>query len=103
MFAVIRSGGKQYRVAEGDHLQVEKLTGKAGDAVTFDDVLLVADKGKTKVGKPVVKGAKVKAEILAQGRDDKIVVFRMRRRTNHRRKQGHRQSFTEVKITAITG
>lgn len=103
MYAVIRTGGKQYRVAEGQMLQVEKLAGKPGDAITFDEVLLVGGNGKAKVGAPLVKGASVKAEIVAQDRDPKIIVFRFRRRKNVRRKAGHRQPYTEVKITTIQG
>ncbi len=100
--AVIRTGGKQYRVAEGDTIKVEKLTGAPGDKIEFGDVLFVA--GETpKIGKPTVAGAKVAGEILAQGRGDKIVVFKFRRRKRSRRKAGHRQAFTAVKITGITG
>ena len=100
MYAVIKTGGKQYRVSEGDTLQVEKLPGAAGDKISFDDVLMVG--GDTpKIGTPVVKGAKVAAEILAQDRGKKIIVFKMRRRKNYRRKQGHRQQYTSVMITGI--
>lgn len=104
MFAVIQTGGKQYRVAKGDSLRVEKLPGDVGGAVTFDKVLLVSsEKGEsTKVGTPLVAGAKVSATIVAQDRDKKIIVFKFRRRKNYRRKNGHRQPFTELKITEIT-
>jgi large subunit ribosomal protein L21 len=101
MFAVIQTGGKQYRVAMGDSLRVEKLPGDVGGAVTFDKVLLVGGES-TKVGTPHVAGAKVSATIVAQDRDKKIIVFKFRRRKNYRRKNGHRQPFTELKITAIT-
>ena len=101
MYAVIKTGGKQYRVAEGQMLQVEKLAGSPGDAITFDQVLMVGGDGKAKVGRPHVSGAKVKAEIVAQDRDKKIIVFKFRRRKNYRRKNGHRQPYTEVKITGI--
>ena len=101
MYAVIKTGGKQYRVAEGQTLQVEKLAGKPGDNITFKEVLLVAGEGKPKVGAPLVKGASVKAEIVAQDRDPKIIVFKFRRRKNYRRKTGHRQPHTAVKITGI--
>jgi large subunit ribosomal protein L21 len=101
MYAVIKTGGKQYRVAEGQMLQVEKLAGNPGDAVTFDQVLMVGGDGKAKVGRPHVSGAKVKAEIVAQDRDKKIIVFKFRRRKNYRRKNGHRQPYTAVKITGI--
>ena len=101
MYAVIKTGGKQYRVAQGDTLQVEKLPGDAGDALSFDDVLLVGGGDTTKVGKPLVKGASVKAEIVAQERGKKIIVFKMRRRKNYRNKNGHRQPYTRIKITGI--
>jgi large subunit ribosomal protein L21 len=103
MYAVIKTGGKQYRVSEGDTLQVEKLGGKPGDAVTFEEVLLVGGGDNPKVGRPLVGGAKVKAEIVAQDRGEKLIVFKLKRRKNFRRKIGHRQPFTEVKITGITG
>ena len=102
MYAVIKTGGKQYRVAEGDVLQVEKLAGDAGDEINFEEVLLVGGGDATKVGKPLVKGATVKAKILCQGRDKKIIVFKMRRRKKYRRKAGHRQPHTQVKITGIS-
>jgi large subunit ribosomal protein L21 len=100
--AVIRSGGKQYRVAEGDSVRIEKLGGNAGDKVEFGEVLLVGG-DSPKVGKPTVAGAKVSGEIVEQGRGEKLVVFKFRRRKRHRKKAGHRQAFTEVKITGITG
>ena len=101
MFAVIQTGGKQYRVAEGDRLRVEKLAGDVGAKVTFDKVLLVGG-DSVKVGTPLVSGAKVSAEIVAQDRDKKVIVFKFRRRKNYRRKQGHRQPFTELKITGVS-
>lgn len=101
MFAVIQTGGKQYRVAEGDRLRVEKLAGDVGAKITFDKVLLVAG-DSVKVGTPLVSGAKVSAEIVAQDRDKKVIVFKFRRRKNYRRKQGHRQPFTELKITGVS-
>lgn len=100
MYAVIKTGGKQYRVAEGQRLRVEKLAGNPGDKVEFGEVLLVGG-DKLKIGQPVVAGAKVTAEILGQDRAAKIVIFRFRRRKNYRRKLGHRQPFTELKITGI--
>jgi large subunit ribosomal protein L21 len=102
MYAVIKTGGKQYRVAEGDTLRVEKLAGKPGDAVTFDQVLLVGGTDQAKVGRPLVSGAKVKAEIVAQERGEKLIVFKLKRRKNYRRKLGHRQPYTQVKITGIS-
>ena len=100
MFAVIRTGGKQYKVAKDDVLSVEKLEGEAGAAVTFADVLMVG--GETlRAGAPLVGGASVMAEIVEQGRGEKVVAFKKRRRKDSRRKRGHRQHFTKVKITEI--
>lgn len=101
MYAVIKTGGKQYRVSEGDLLHVEKLGGSPGDAITFDEVLLVGGGDAIKVGRPTVQGAAVKAQIVAHQKDEKIIIFKFRRRKNYRRKQGHRQPFTAVKITGI--
>ena len=101
MYAVIKTGGKQYRVSEGQILRVEKLDGKAGDAVTFKEVLLVGGES-TKIGRPTVAGAQVSAEIMAQDRAKKVVIFKFRRRKNYRRKTGHRQPYTELKITGIS-
>jgi large subunit ribosomal protein L21 len=101
MYAVIKTGGKQYRVTEGDRLRVEKLPGEPGAKVTFEEVLMIGGE-KVAVGTPTVKGAKVSAEILTQGRDKKVIVFKFRRRKNYRRKRGHRQPFTELKITGIS-
>lgn len=100
MYAVIKTGGKQYRVAEGDKLHVEKLAGEAGDEISFDEVLLVGG-DSTKVGTPTVAGASVKAKIVSQDRGKKIVVFKFKRRKNYRRKQGHRQPYTQIQITGI--
>jgi large subunit ribosomal protein L21 len=101
MFAVIRTGGKQYRVAANETLQIDKLAGDAGESVTFSDVLLLGGDGEAKVGSPLVAGASVVAEIVEHGRGRKIVVFKKRRRQNSRRKNGHRQDFTVVRITEI--
>lgn len=103
MYAVIQTGGKQYRVASGDHLRVEKLPGAQGSTVTFDKVLMVGGEGAARVGKPVVAGVTVTAKIVAQDRAKKIIVFKFKRRKNQRRKHGHRQSFTELHITGIEG
>jgi len=100
MYAVIRTGGKQYRVEPGDKLRVEKLPGEVGAAVSFD-ALLVADGEKVDVGRPTVAGVKVEGEVVRHGRGKKIIVFKFRRRKNYRKKQGHRQAFTEVKVTGI--
>ena len=101
MYAVIKTGGKQYRVAQGDRLRVEKLPGDVGANVTFDEVLLIGG-DKVSVGTPLVKGAKVTAEIVAQDRAKKVIIFKFRRRKNYRRKRGHRQPFTEIKITGVS-
>jgi large subunit ribosomal protein L21 len=100
MYAVIKTGGKQYRVSEGQKLRVEKLPGAVGDTVTFNEVLLVGGDAP-KIGQPLVKGAAVAAQITAEGRGKKIIVFKFRRRKNYRRHTGHRQPFTELKITGI--
>ena len=101
MYAVIKTGGKQYRVSEGQLLRVEKLPGEKGAAVTFDEVLLVGG-DSPKIGKPTVKGAKVSAEIVAQEKGPHIIVFKVRRRKNYRRKNGHQQPYSRVKITGIS-
>jgi large subunit ribosomal protein L21 len=100
MYAVFKTGGKQYRVAAGDQVRVEKLPGNVGDAVTFDQVLLVGGDA-VKVGQPLVSGAKVEAKIASQGLGKKLIVFKFRRRKNYRRKNGHRQPFTALEITNI--
>ena len=103
MYAVIQTGGKQYRVEQGKTIAVEKLAGEAGTQITFDQVLLVSsgDGANVTVGKPTVAGAKVSAEIVDQTRGDKLVVFKFRRRKNYVRRNGHRQDLTMVKISAI--
>lgn len=101
MFAVIKTGGKQYNVAENDELKIEKIDGNVGDMVTFDQVLLVGGDGAPVIGAPVVEGASVAAEIINQGRGRKIIIFKKRRRQNSRRRNGHRQYLTTVKITEI--
>lgn len=101
MYAIIRTGGKQYRVSEGDVLEVEKLNVQEGDEVVFDDVLTVVSDGDVKVGEPTVEGAKVTAKVAAQGKADKIFVFKYKAKSNYRKRQGHRQPFTRVEITSI--
>jgi large subunit ribosomal protein L21 len=101
MYAVIESGGKQYRVSEGETLRVEKLTGPAGTKISFGPLLVADDGGNVSVGQPTVGGMTVEAEIVEQGRGKKIVIFKYKRRKSYRRKAGHRQPFTAVKITAI--
>ena len=103
MYAVIKTGGKQYKVAEGDVVRVEKLALDAGQVVAFDEVLMLGDGGTSQVGSPNVVGASVKATVLEQERADKIVVFKKRRRQNSRRKNGHRQAVTVVRVTEILG
>jgi large subunit ribosomal protein L21 len=97
MFAIVRTGGKQYRVAAGDKIVVEKLAGAAGDTVVLNDVLFASDAGEVKA----TDGLSVSAEILVQGRGDKVIVFKKRRRHNYRRRNGHRQSLTVLKILAV--
>ena len=99
MYAVIKTGGKQYKVASGDVIKVEKLAGDEGSEVIFNEVLALDDT----VGTPLVSGASVKATVLKQARDAKVIVFKKKRRQNYRRKNGHRQSITIVKITDIIG
>ncbi|MEN8141749.1 MAG: 50S ribosomal protein L21 [Thermodesulfobacteriota bacterium] len=102
MYAIIRTGGKQYQVAEGDRLRVEKLSGEVGDSVQLEDVLLVADGEAIKVGQPQVDGAKVTAKIVEQGKGKKIIVFKKKRRKGYKMKQGHRQLYTALEIQGIS-
>ena len=101
MYAVIKTGGKQYKVAPGEKLSIESLEAEAGKTISFDEVLMVADGDKISVGAPMLKGASVKAEVLKHGRGDKIRIIKHRRRKHYHKEQGHRQNFTEVKITEI--
>ncbi len=101
MFAVIKTGGKQYKVQKDDKLLVEKLEGNEGDKVTLDEVLMIADGKKSTVGEPLIKGAKVEATVVAQTRGPKITIFKKKRRQNYRRKKGHRQDLTMIQITNI--
>lgn len=103
MYAVIAAGGKQHRVEEGEVLRLEKIEVATGEKVDFDEVLLVADGDDIKIGAPVVKGAKVSAEVLSHGRADKVKIIKFRRRKHSMKRQGHRQWYTEVKITGIKG
>ena len=102
MYAIIRTGGKQYQVSPGDRLRVEKLAGDIGDTIEIDDVLLVADGEDVKIGQPVVDNAKVTAQIVEQGKDKKIVVFKKKRRKGYTLKKGHRQLFTALEIKEIS-
>jgi large subunit ribosomal protein L21 len=101
MFAVVRTGGKQFRVEPGTSVRVEKLEGAVGDSIELAEVLLVGEKEGAKIGTPLVSGAKVKGTITAQGRGPKITIFKMKRRKGYRRKAGHRQSFTEIRVDQI--
>jgi large subunit ribosomal protein L21 len=103
MYAVFRTGGKQVRVAPGQAVRVEKLPGAVGEKVEFDQVLLVGGEGEARVGTPVLAGARVVGRITAQGRGPKLVIFKAKRRKNYRRKQGHRQDYTEVTVESIQG
>ncbi|MBK1727159.1 50S ribosomal protein L21 [Halorhodospira neutriphila] len=101
MYAVIRSGGKQYRVSEGDVLRVEKLPAEVGETVELNEVLMVGEGGNVQVGQPQVDGAGVQAEVLEQGRNRKVEVTKFKRRKGYRRHHGHRQPYTKVKITGV--
>ncbi len=103
MYALIETGGKQYRVQEGDVLSVEKLSVNEGEKINFDKVLLIGDGAGTKIGKPYVEGATVEAEVQLHGRGRKIIVYKYKPKKNYKRKQGHRQPFTKVKVTKING
>jgi large subunit ribosomal protein L21 len=102
MYAVIKTGGKQYKVAAGDKLKVEKLVGEVGSTVVIDKVLLIANGETTTIGAPLVAGAKVNATVVSHGRGDKVMIFKMRRRKHYRKTQGHRQSYTEIQIDTIS-
>ena len=101
MYAVFRTGGKQFRAEPGKSIRIPSLAVEPGDSVTFDDVLLASDGKDVQVGAPTVDGAKVKAEVVCHGRDRKIIVFKRKRRKGYRRKQGHRQGYTEVRVEEI--
>jgi len=103
MYAVIKTGGKQYRVKEGSVLRVEKLDADAGDKIEFDQVLLVGEGSDVKIGAPLVAGSKVEATVQTQGRTRKIDVVKFKRRQNYQRLHGHRQAFTEIRVTGIVG
>ncbi len=98
MYAVIKTGGKQYRVTPGERLKVEKLEGDVGSSVTIDKVLMLADGENVTIGSPLIEGASVEATVLSHGRGDKVMIFKFRRRKHYRKTQGHRQSYTEIQI-----
>lgn len=103
MYAVIETGGKQYRVQQGDTIFIEKLDANDGDKVSFDKVLLISNEGKVEAGKPYVQNAKVEASVIENGKAKKIIVFKYKAKKNYRKKQGHRQPYTKVKIESIKG
>ena len=103
MYAVIKTGGKQYKVSEGDTVKVEKLPADAGAEVEITDVLMLVDGDKVAVGAPLVAGAKVSAKVMSHGRGDKVRIIKFRRRKHHRKQMGHRQAYTELQITRIEG
>lgn len=102
MYAVIKTGGKQYRVAAGQKIKVEQISADIGQAITLDQVLSVGEGETLKIGTPLVDGATVTATVLAQGRHDKVHIFKMRRRKHYQKRQGHRQNYTELRIEAIS-
>ncbi len=100
-YAIFKTSGEQFRAAEGDTLRVPKVEGEPGSKITFEEVLFTSDGDKFKTGQPTVKGAKVTAEIVRHGKGEKLVVFKFKRRKNYRRRTGHRQQFTEIKVTGL--
>ncbi|WP_305075399.1 50S ribosomal protein L21 [Propionivibrio sp.] len=102
MYAVIKTGGKQYRVAAGEKLKIEQIPAEVGAEVTIDQVLMVGEGESVKIGAPLVAGASVKATVLSQGRHDKVKIFKMRRRKHYQKHQGHRQNYTEIRIDGIS-
>ena len=102
MYAIVRTGGKQYQVAQGDQLRVEKVAGNVGDTVELDQVLLVGEGEQLKIGRPVVEGAKVTATIMAQGKAKKVMIFKKKRRKGFQVKKGHRQMYTALRIVEIS-
>lgn len=101
MFAVIKTGGKQFRAEPGASLRVPSLSAEPGESVVFDEILLASDGSAVKVGAPMVEGASVTAEVVKHGRNKKVIVFKRKRRKNYRKKQGHRQGFTEIRISEV--
>ncbi len=103
MYAVIKTGGKQYKVAAGEKIKVEQIPADVGSEITLDQVFMVGEGESVKIGTPVVAGAVVKATVVSHGRHDKIKIFKMRRRKHYQKRQGHRQNFTELQISAVEG
>ncbi len=102
MYAIVRTGGKQYQVSQGDQIRVEKLVGDVGDTVELNDILMIVDGENINIGTPVLENAKITAKIVEQGKDKKIIVFKKKRRKGYRLKKGHRQPFTAINIQEIT-
>ena len=103
MYAVIKTGGKQYRVAAGEKIKVEQIAADVGQEIVIDQVLAVGNGAELKVGTPLVAGASVKATVVAQGKHDKVRIFKLRRRKHYKKSQGHRQTYTELEISAVNG
>jgi len=103
MYAVVKTGGKQYRVAAGEKLRIEQIPADIGSEVVLDQVLMLAEGDAIRVGTPLVSGASVKATVLAHGRGDKVRIFKLRRRKHYQKRQGHRQNYTEIQVSAILG
>ena len=101
MYAVVQTGGKQYRVSNGDIIKVEKLNAAEGEAVVLEDVVAIGGEGETIIGKPFVEGAKVEAKVLAQAKAKKVIIYKYKAKKDYRKKQGHRQPYTELEITSI--
>ena len=102
MYAVIKTGGKQYRVAAGEKIKIEQIAADVGQEIVIDQVLAVGNGAELQIGTPLVAGASVKATVVAQGRHDKVRIFKMRRRKHYQKRQGHRQNFTEIQISAVS-
>ena len=102
MYAVIKTGGKQYRVVDGEKLKIEQIPAEVGAEITIDQVLMVGEGESVKIGSPLVTGASVKATVLSQGRHDKVMIFKMRRRKHYQKHQGHRQNYTEIRVDGIS-
>ena len=102
MYAVIKTGGKQYRVAAGEKLKIEQIPAEVGAEITLDQILMLGEGDNVKIGTPLVSGAEVKATVLSQGRHDKVKIFKMRRRKHYQKHQGHRQHYTEIRIDGIS-
>lgn len=103
MYAVIKTGGKQYKVAAGEKIKVEQIAADVGQEITIDQVLAIGSGADLKVGAPLVSGASVTAKVVSHGKHDKVHIFKMRRRKHYQKRQGHRQTFTELEISAVTG